>query len=74
MPGAAIRVSSGLGEGARVQAAAAQSELTRWLLWAVLGVLLLEPYLAMRFGRHDARAARPSPAAERVADPTGGAS
>ena len=74
VPGAAIRVSSGLGEGARVQAAAAQSELTRWLLWAVLGVLLLEPYLAMRFGRHDARAARPSPAAERVADPTGGAS
>jgi hypothetical protein len=42
----------------------AEGELTSWLLALVLGILLLEPYLAMRFGRHDlapAPAAPPAP-------------
>lgn len=58
-PGVELKVTSGLEEGAaQALAPVREGELTRWLLIAVLAILLLEPYLAMRFGRHDARGAR----------------
>jgi hypothetical protein len=38
-----------------------EGELTSWLLAIVLGILLLEPWLAMRFGRHDLQPAPPAP-------------
>lgn len=60
VPGYELPVSSGDEEGAGpALAPVRQGELTKWLLGLVLAILLLEPYLAMRFGRHDARAARP---------------
>jgi len=58
-PGLDLKVTSGLDEGAATAfAPVREGELTKWLLIAVLAILLLEPYLAMRFGRHDARGAK----------------
>ena len=61
-PGLTLRVTAGLEQGAtEAFAPVREGEFTRWLLIAVLVILLLEPYLAMRFGRHDTRGAAAPP-------------
>lgn len=62
VPGLRLRVTSGLEQGAtEAFSPVREGEFTRWILVAVLALLLLEPYLAMRFGRHDTRGAAAPP-------------
>lgn len=63
-PSAEIQVLSTWQEAGSTQAVARQGDVTHWVLLLVLAFLMLEPYLAMRFGRHDVRpgqAVPPSP-------------
>lgn len=46
------RVIDGWTEESDARAAADEGEITQPILWVVLAILLLEPFLAMRFGRH----------------------
>ncbi len=62
-PDAGLRVVSSHEEPQASDAKASQGELTPWFLALVLLILLVEPYLAMRFGRHEgAPPAPPAPA------------
>jgi hypothetical protein len=49
---AGVKVVSTFGEAAERREEARQGEVTTWVLVLVALVLLLEPWLAMRFGRH----------------------
>ena len=51
VPGA-LRVLSTYEEATTSREQARQGEVSTWILVAVALLLLLEPYLAMRFGRH----------------------
>jgi hypothetical protein len=52
-PGGKIDVADAWAEAELAQEGGRQGELSGWILLAVLGVLLLEGYLAMRFGHHE---------------------
>jgi hypothetical protein len=52
-PGGKIDVADAWAEAELAQEGGRQGELSGWILLAVLGVLLLEGFLAMRFGHHE---------------------
>ena len=52
VPGAKIKIMSTYEEAAAAREEAKQGEVSTWILLLVAILLLLEPYLAMRFGRH----------------------
>lgn len=60
-PSADLKVLSTWQEAEGGEAQGRQGEVSHWVLLLVLAFLVLEPYLAMRFGRHDVRPGQPIP-------------
>ena len=74
IPGSPLKVVSAWQDAATTREAARQGEMTSWVLLLVALILLIEPYLAMRFGRHGAPAGDvggPVPAATAPPPPVG---
>ena len=53
------KILDGWDESVAEQVKGDEGEITRPILLAVLAILLLEPFLAMRFGRHEGRGTEP---------------